>query len=131
MVVAVLVLAGIGVGFAAGAFDSGGGTSGPPGSVSQDCDDYARERTSEAEISDDTIAGIVEVGFNRGPDSREAAAILKGLGTAYILPLPFRDMAVLCVKPGYEEQWIADLKQQPWVEWAHGRGVNGFDTLDD
>lgn len=109
--------------------DDGG--SGVEGSVSEDCDDYSRKRTSEAELSDDIIAGIVEVGFNPGPNSREAAAILRGLGTSYILPLPFRDMAVLCVGQGREEEWITRLRAEPWVEWAHGRGVNGFDTVDN
>jgi hypothetical protein len=113
--------------FAVGAFDSG--TSGPPGSVADDCQKYALANAKAADIHDPFIKGIVTIGINPGPDSPQAALLLKGLGTTFYMPLPYRESAIVCVKKGYEQTWIDRLKALDWVEFAHTEGVHPILTL--
>lgn len=124
MAVATATLIGLGAAFALGAFDSG--TSGPPGSVSLDtnCQKYGEEMMNKAKRTDMWVDGIITVGFNHGPDGPGAVRLLKTLGTAYYLSLPFRDQAWVCVQVGHEDEWAAKLKALDWVEFAHKEGVS-------
>jgi hypothetical protein len=121
------VLIGIGVAFAFGALDSG--TSGPPGSVSDECSKYALNHAESAKVDDPFIKGVVTVGFKEGPDGPGAALLLKTLGTTFYMPLPYHQTAFICVKPGYEKAWVAQMKALDWVEWAHTEGVHPLLTL--
>ncbi len=125
--VAAAVLIGLGVGFALGAFDSG--ASGPPGSVSDDCRKYATANAKAANIHDPIIKGIVGVGFQAGQTEPGAIALLKTIGTSYYVVSPFHDYAIVCVKPGFEQSWAAQLKAMVWVEYAHPEGVIPILTL--
>jgi hypothetical protein len=120
-------LIGLGVAFAFGALDSG--TSGPPGSVSADCRDYATGKAKSAGIHDAIIKGIVGVGFQAGQTEPGAIALLKTIGTSYYVVSPFRQYAIVCVKPGFEQSWAAQLKAMDWVEYAHPEGVIPILTL--
>ncbi len=124
---AAATLVALGVAFAVGAFDSG--SSGPPGSVSDDCQKYALANAKAANIHDPFIKGIVTIGINPGPDSPQAALLLKGLGTTFYMPLPYHEAAIVCVKKGYEQAWIDRLKALDWVEFAHTEGVHPILTL--
>jgi hypothetical protein len=125
--IAAVVLVAIGVGFALGAFDTG--SSGPPGSVSDDCQKYALENAKAANIHDPFIKGIVTIGIKPGPSSPQAALLLKGLGTTFYMPLPYRESAIVCVEKGYEQEWIDKLKALDWVEFAHTEGIHPILTL--
>lgn len=124
---AAATLIGLGVAFAVGVFDAG--ASGPPGSVSDDCQKYALANAKAADIHDPFIKGIVTIGINPGPSSPQAALLLKGLGTTFYMPLPYRESAIVCVKKGYEQTWIDKLKALDWVEFAHTEGVHPILTL--
>ena len=120
-------LVALGVALAAGLFDSG--PSGPPGSVSDDCQKYALENAKAADIHAPFIKGIVTIGIKPGPSSTEAALLLKGLGTTFYMPLPYRESAIVCVEKGHEQEWIDKLKALDWVEFAHAEGVHPILTL--
>ena len=124
---AAATLVGLGVAFAVGAFDSG--SSGPPGSVSDDCQKYALANAKAANVHDPFIKGIVTIGINPGPSSTQAALLLKGLGTTFYMPLPSRESAIVCVEKGHEQEWIDKLKALDWVEFAHTEGVHPILTL--
>ncbi len=125
--IAAAVLLALGVGYALGAFDSG--TSGPPGSVSNECSKYAYDQARSAGVRDPFIKGIVSIGLKEGPNSTAAAALLRAIGTTYYMPLPYHQAAFVCVKPGYESDWIDRMKAMDWVEWAHAEGVHPLLTL--
>lgn len=125
--VAAALLVALGVGFAIGAFDSG--TSGPPGSVSDECKDYALNNAETAGVKDPFIKGVVTIGFNEGTGASQAAVLLKTLGTTYYIPSPYRQTAFICVKAGYENAWVEQMKARDWVEWAHVEGVHPLLTL--
>jgi hypothetical protein len=117
----------LGVGFALGWFDSG--TSGPPGSVSDECSKYALNHAESAGVKDPFIKGIITIGLKEGPDGPGAATLLNVIGTTYYMPLPYHQAAFVCVKPGYENAWIDRMKALDWVEWAHTEGVHPLLTL--
>jgi hypothetical protein len=125
--IAAAVLIGLGVAFAFGALDSG--ASGPPGSVSDKCQDYALKNAEAATLDDPFVKGVVTIGFKEGPSSPQAALLLKTLGTTYYMPLPYHQTAFICVKPGYELAWVDQMKALDWVEWAHVEGVHPLLTL--
>jgi hypothetical protein len=125
--IAAATLVAIGVGFALGAFD--GGTSGPPGSVSDDCRKYATDKARNAGIHDPFIKGIVGVGFQADQTEPGAIVLLNTIGTSYYVVSPFHDYAIVCVKPGFEQSWAAQLKAMDWVEYAHPEGVIPILTL--
>ena len=127
MAIAAATLVALGVAFATGAFDSG--MSGPPGSVSAGCRDYATDKAKSAGIHDPIIKGIVGVGFQAGQTEPGAIALLKTIGTSYYVVSPFRQYAIVCVKPGFEQSWAAQLKAMDWVEYAHPEGVIPILTL--
>jgi hypothetical protein len=127
MAIAAATLVALGVAFAFGAFDSG--SSGPPGSVSDDCQKYALANAKAANVHDPFIKGIVTIGINPGPGSPQAALLLKGLGTTFYMPLPYRESAIVCVEKGHEQEWINKLKALGWVEFAHTEGVHPILTL--
>jgi hypothetical protein len=120
-------LIGLGVAFAFGVFD--GGTSGPPGSVSDECSKYALNKAETAGVKDPFIKGVVTIGLKEGPDGPGAATLLNGIGTTYYMPLPYHATAFVCVKPGYENAWIDRMKALDWVEFAHTEGVHPILTL--
>lgn len=121
MAVAIAALIGLGVAFALGAF--GGSDFGPNGEYYGNCLQYGTDHLNEQRFSDPYLKGIVAVGFNRGPEAPEAVSLLRSLGPSYFMPLPFRDFAYICVKNGYEDEWIEKLKAMDWVEFAHKEGV--------
>ena len=121
MSIAAATAVGIGVAFALGAFDSS--EFGQGGTFSGNCREYGTDHLNEQKFSDPYLKGVVSVGFNHGPDAPAAVDLLKGLGTSYYMPLPFRDFAFICVKTGYEDEWSAKLKALDWVEFAHKEGV--------
>jgi hypothetical protein len=128
--VIVLVAAGLYLVF----FSGDGGASGPPGSIStsENCSKYRIENQRNAEIRDPFVKGVVDIGFVEGYKVTEAAALLKTLGTATYMPIaPYRQNAFICVKKGYEAEWVARMKTYAWVEFAHVEGVNPIDTLGD
>ncbi len=127
MAIAAATLVALGVAFAFGAFDSG--TSGPPGSVSDDCRNFATANAKAANIHDPIIKGIVGVGFQAGQTEPGAIALLKTIGTSYYVVSPFHQYAIVCVKPGFEQSWAAQLKAMEWVEYAHPEGVIPILTL--
>jgi hypothetical protein len=95
------------------------GDSGPEGSVSENCREYAEKQARRADPDAPLIPGVITVGFiedvgRPGPGDR-----LEALGTTYVIPLPYQQAGVVCVKPGHEERWIEILKSQDWIEWAH------------
>src|SRR5260370_42583525 len=98
MAIAAATLIGVGVAFAFGAFDSG--TSGPPGSVSDDCQDYATADAKSAGIHDAIIKGVVGVGFQAAPTEPGALALLKTIRTRRSLVSPLPQYSIVCVKPG-------------------------------
>jgi hypothetical protein len=124
---AAATLIGLCVGFALGAFDSG--ASGPPGSVSDDCRKYATANAKAANLHDSIIKGIVGVGFQAGQTEPGAIVLLKTIGTSYYVVSPFHQYAIVCVKPGFEQSWAAQLKAMDWVEYAHPEGVIPILTL--
>ena len=124
---ATATLVALGVAFAFGAFD--GGTSGPPGSVSDECSKYALNKAKTAGVKDPFIKGVVTIGLKEGPDGPGAASLLNVIGTTYYMPLPYHQTAFVCVKPGYEQAWIDKLKALAWVEFAHTEGVHPMLTL--
>jgi hypothetical protein len=126
MAIAAVMLVALGVAFAFGAFS---GASGPPGSVSDDCRDYATDKAKSAGLHDPIIKGIVGVGFQAGQTEPGSIALLKTLGTSYYVVSPFHDYALVCVKPGFEQSWAAQLKAMDWVEYAHPEGVIPILTL--
>lgn len=110
----------------------GGGESGPEGSVDDYCRDYAYRKTTVYDPSKgELIPGILTLGLAPGMKPQEAAAFLKTLGTSYYMPLPYQEFAVLCVKEGYEEQWVEIAKTHDKVEWAHREGVRRLDAAAD
>lgn len=125
--IAAATLIGLGAAFAVGAFDSG--SSGPPGSVSDECSKYALNKAQTAGVKDPFIKGVVTVGLKEGPDGPGAASLLNVIGTTYYMPLPYHAMAFVCVKPGYEKTWIDQMKALDWVEFAHTEGVHPILTL--
>lgn len=130
MCVAVLVLAAAGLYLAF--FSNGGGASGPPGSIStsENCSKYRIENQRSAEIRDPFVKGVVDIGFVEGYKATEAAALLKTVGTATYMPIaPYRQNAYICVKKGYEQEWVDRMKAYDWVEFAHVEGVNPIDTI--
>jgi len=127
MAIAVATLVALGVAFAFGALDSG--TSGPPGSVSEECSDYALKNAEAAKVDDPFIKGVVTIGFKEGPSSPQAALLLKTLGTTFYMPLPYRQTAFICVKEGYEKSWVEQMKALDWIEFAHTEGVHPLLTL--
>ncbi|HVP05355.1 MAG TPA: hypothetical protein VMT90_06750 [Dehalococcoidia bacterium] len=128
MTVAVAVLIGA---VAYLAFFSGSSASGPPGSVSTstNCSKYRLDHRREVELNDPYVKGVIEIGFNEGFKSTEAAGLLKTLGTAAYIPLPYTQHAFICVKPGFEDEWVARMKTYDWVEFAHRDYSNPIDTL--
>jgi hypothetical protein len=125
MGIAAAVLIAIGVYLAFFEVDSG--PSGPPGSLQTDCNQMAFENRRSVSRSERWVPGVVQIGFNRGPDGPEAARLLKTTGTSYDLPLlPFRDFAVLCVRDGYEDEWVERMRAYDWVEWSHREGVDSM-----
>jgi hypothetical protein len=64
------------------------------------------------------------VRFNPGPDGPEAARLLKTLETSYTIPLPFGELAVVCVEGGYEEEWTDRIEANEWVEFVRRQSVN-------
>jgi hypothetical protein len=124
---AAATLIALGVAFAAGAFDSG--TSGPPGSISDECSKYALNKAETAGVKDPFIKGVVTIGLKEGPDGPGAASLLNVIGTTYYMPLPYHQAAFVCVKPGYEKAWIDRMKALDWVEFAHTEGVHPILTL--
>jgi len=124
---AAATLVALGVAFAFGQFDAG--SSGPPGSVSDDCQKYALANAKVANVHDPFIKGIVTIGINPGPDSPQAALLLKALGTTSYLPLPYHEAAIVCVQKGHEQEWVDRLKALDWVEFAHTEGVHPILTL--
>lgn len=101
----------------------GGGSSGPPGSIDTDCRGYAQDKTIHAALTDRYIDGIISVGLKPGHDAREANEFAATLETAYFVPLPYIDYALVCVKEGHEDEWIARIKALDWVEWSHREGI--------
>ena len=127
MAIAAATLFALGIAFALGAFDSG--TSGPPGSISDECSKYALNKAETAGVKDPFIKGVVSIGLKEGPDGPRAATLLNGIGTTYYMPLPYLQTAFVCVKPGYENTWVEQMKALDWVEWAHTEGVHPLLTL--
>ena len=82
-----------------------------------------------AGIHDPFIKGLVGVGFQPGQTVPGADALLKTLGTSYYVVSPFHQYAIVCVKPGFEQSWAAQLKAMDWVEYAHPEGVIPILTL--
>jgi len=125
MAVALLVLAG------AGAYLAffNGGSAAADGSISDDCQQYALDNAQHASIHDQFIKGIVTIGFKEGPDSPQAALLLRTIGTTFYMPLPYHQTAFVCVQAGREQEWVARMKALDWVEWAHVEGVHGLLTL--
>lgn len=126
--IVVLIIAGAYLAFFSGA----GANCDTPGCVSVDenCSRYRIEKQRSANIRDPFVKGIVDIGIVEGTTVREAAALLKTVDTATYMPIaPYRQAAFICVKPGYEEEWVQRMKTYDWVEWAHVEGVNPIDTI--
>lgn len=126
--VAVLVAAGAYLAF----FSDSGANCDLPGCVSleENCSKYRLERQRSADIRDAYVAGVVDIGIVEGTDVREAAALMKTVGTATYMPIaPYRQAAFICVEDGHEDEWVERLKTFEWVEWAHREGVTPIDTI--
>ena len=125
--IAVLLACLVYVAFLAGS----SGASGPPGSLSTNtnCGKYRLEQRHKVAVSDAYVKGIIEIGFVEGTKSTDAAGYLRTLGTATYLPGPYRQHAYLCVKDGFEQEWVARMKTYPWVEFAHQDYASAIDTL--
>lgn len=131
MAIALLALAGAGSYLLF--FADGGEACSLPGcvSVDQNCSLYRIERQRRADIHDDYVDGVVDIGIVEGTSARQAAASLQAVGTATYMPIsPYRQAAFICVQDGFEDEWVDRMKQYEWVEWAHREGVTPIDTLN-
>jgi hypothetical protein len=122
MAVAAATLVGLGAAFALGAFE--GSDFGANDSYTGNCQQFARKQQEDVHLGQRTVEGIIEVGFNPGPTAPEAIDLLKTVGTNYWVQLPFRDFAIVCLRPGHEQEWIDRMKTYDWVEFAHKQGID-------
>jgi hypothetical protein len=104
---------------------AGGGEPGPPGSLGSGtkCDQYSLDKARHADIDERYVDGVISLGFKEGPDSRQAAALMHTLETSFYMPLPFAEYALVCVKDGYEDEWVERIQALDWVEYVHREGV--------
>jgi hypothetical protein len=99
-------------------------------SVDENCSTYRIQKQRSANIKDPFVKGVVDIGIVEGTTARQAAALLKAIDTATYLPIaPYRQAAFVCVRGGFEQEWVDRMRAYEWVEWAHVEGVTPIDTL--